>query len=625
MGLVKHIFATTVAFVLTLGVVQAQEVLLPLQSIPTTQIHTKSTSSVELPFFDDFSKCTNSLDPNLWDVCGATAGLGFGELPPTIGMVTLDAIDVTGNIYPQATTSPFPADTLLSRKIRLNSFSPSDSLVLSFFYLPSGGSGNLWERIGDTPDPADSLFLDFYRSADSSWQTVWARGGISEDTLLAQTGHAWQYVTISIVDQAYFDSNFRFRFRNHCSLDATTKRGMAGNCDQWNIDYILLDTARTCLVEGHWRDIAFVTPAPSLLANYQAMPARQYRSADMAQHLQLTITNLYNSELASQYKHVIINDEGDTVYRYDGGFENAPSDGYQTAAAHANPPVGYTFPEGEEHHSYNIIHTVREGVGGDNHPHNDTIRFHQKFTDYYAYDDGTAENGYGLTSTAARVYLAYRFDLNTADTITAIDLYFNRTNNAENESIMFLLTVWQANDDGTPGTVLYCDSQRRRPSVDSLNCYQRYLLERPTVVDGSIFVGFEQIGNDFINLGFDRHTQSADRIWYHTSTMWQQSILRGSLMMRPVFGTAATLAIDDTHHPTSLNPYSIYPNPASGNINITGITEGSHIELYDTYGRMVIATDHSPLAADGLADGLYLVRIISPDGVMHTSKLIIQH
>ena len=92
MGLVKHIFATAVAFVLTLGVVQAQEVLLPLQSIPTTQIHTKSTSSVELPFFDDFSKCTNALDPNLWDVCGATAGLGYGELPPTIGMVTLDAI-----------------------------------------------------------------------------------------------------------------------------------------------------------------------------------------------------------------------------------------------------------------------------------------------------------------------------------------------------------------------------------------------------------------------------------------------------------------------------------------------------------------------------------------------------
>ena len=624
MGLVKHFAATVVAVSLAFGAAQAQEVLLPLQSIPSAKSHAKSHNTVALPFFDDFSRNTDALDPNLWEPCGATSGLGYGELPPTIGMATLDAIDATGNLYPQATTSPFPADTLLSRQIRLDSIAPSDSLVLSFYYLPGGGSGNLWERIGDTPDPADSLYLDFYRPADSSWQTVWARGGISVDTLVAHTGHAWQYVAITISDPSYFDSAFRFRFRNHCSLDATAKRGMAGNCDQWNIDYIMLDTARSSTSEEHWRDIAFVTPAPSLLAHYQAMPARQYRTAEMAQHLQLTITNLYNSELASHYMHFIVNDEGDTVHTYDGGFENAPFNGYQTAAAHANPTVGYTFPESDEHHSYTVIHTVREGTYGDNHPQNDTIRFRQHFADYYAYDDGTAENGYGLTSTAARVYLAYRFDLNTPDTISAVDLYFNRTKDAENESIMFLLTVWQANDDGTPGTVLYSDSQRRRPIIDSLNSYQRYVLESPTVVSGSIFVGFEQVGNDFINLGFDRHTQSADRIWYLTSTAWQQSILRGSLMMRPVFGTAATLGINNSPLSTLHSPL-VYPNPASDIIHIDGLSIGSRIELYDTFGRKILSTLHSPLSTLNFPNGLYLLRIVAPDGSTHTSRLIIQH
>ena len=627
MGMVRHIMAAAIAMAtLATSALHAQEVLLPLQSAPSLGMPAKSAGiAVKLPFFDDFSQPSPTLSPSLWDNCGTTAGLGYGELPPTIGMATLDALDADGNLYTNATTSPFPADTLLSLPIRLDSLTPADSLVLSFFYLPSGGSGNLWERIGDTPDPADSLYLDFYRPGDSTWQNVWARGGISVDTLIAHTGHAWQYVALSISDPAYFDSTFRFRFRNHCSLDAGTKRGMAGNCDQWNIDYILLDTARSSTAMLHPRDVAFVTPAPSLLSHYQAMPARQYRSGDMAQQLQLTIANLYNSELASHYQYDIISGDGDTVYSYDGGFENAPYDGYQTAAPHATPPVGYTFPESDTHSVYNIIHTVREGVGGDSHPQNDTIRFSQVFADYYAYDDGTAENGYGLTSTASHVYLAYRFDLNEEDTLTAVDLYFNRTKDGENESIMFLLTIWQADADGHPSTVLYRDSERRRPAIDGLNAYQRYVLENATVVNGSIFVGFEQIGNDFINLGFDRHTQSADRIWYLTSTAWQQSILRGSLMLRPLFGSAATVGIDDSQHSTLNTQHLIYPNPASTIVNISGLADGSTYNIYDIHGRLLLSGTGNSIDVSQLRDGFYIVRIANPDGSAHATKLIVKH
>ena len=618
----KTAIAALVMMLVGAGRLAAQEVLLPLQA-GVDSPHSKSLTdgAATLPFFDDFSQPTDKLQPVLWEACGASVGTGFGELAPTVGLATLDALDATGNLYPQATTTPFPADTLMSRRIRLDSVSPADSLVLSFFYLPGGGSGNLWERIGDTPDPTDSIYLDLYNNRDSNWTTVWARGGVSVDTLIAQTGKAWQYVAVGITDSAYFDSSFRFRFRNHCSLDATSKKGMKGNCDQWNIDYLILDTGRSVTASPVWRDVAFADAAPKMLEHYRAMPARQYRSTEMAQSMTMTIANLFNSDLATQYAYCIVDEEGDTVHRYDGGFENAPAGGYQNADAHAHPTIGYSFPESTNSRSYEVIHTVREGVGGDSRSQNDTVRFHQVLSDYYAYDDGSPENGYGLTSTASHVYLAYRFDLNTEDTLSAIDLYFNRTLDAENEAIMFYITVWQAGDNGRPGTILYRDSERRRPKFGGMNEYQRYALEQPTVVDGSIFVGFEQVGNDFINLGFDRNNQSADRIWYLTSTEWQQSILRGSLMLRPCFGSEAVNGIETPYKETA--GIIIFPNPSDDHCTVGDHCVG--IELFDQMGRRVATSRSNRIDTGDLPSGLYAARITTHDGTTHVTKLIIRH
>ncbi len=614
MDMVKNRVAAFIVALLLASAVQAQEVLLPLQRTAPHPPAAKTSSECTVPFFDDFA--TGAFpSPTLWEDGGATVGIGYGELPPTIGMATLDALGPDGRLYSQASTSAFPADTLCSRALRLDSLTPADSLVLSFFYLPGGGSGNLWERIGDTPDDFDSLFLDFYRPSDSTWQNVWGRGGISIDTLVAQTGTAWQYVAVSITDLAYFDSTFRFRFRNHCSLDNTSKPGMKGNCDQWNIDYVVLDTARSVIATPRWRDVAFVTPAPSALASYQAMPARQYRTADMVANMPMTITNLFGSPLASHYGYFVISHDGDTLYTYDGGFENAPVSGYQTAANHATPPMGYTFPESAQPATYSIVHVVSEGVGGDSRPLNDTISYRQVFGDYYAYDDGSAENGYGLTSTAARVYLAYRFDLNTEDTLTAVDMYFNSTYNSENEAIQFYLTIWQANEEGHPGTVLYRDEQRRRPVVG--DHFSTYALESQTLVSGSIFVGFEQVGNNFINLGFDRNTQTADRIWYLTSTEWQQSILRGSLMLRPRFGSAATMGIGT---PASLPTITVVPNPASDMVHLGNLPSGASVTIYDLYGRRLFTSGETVLDISALSAGIYILRV---DGSATATKLII--
>lgn len=55
--------------------------------------------------------------------------------------------------------------------------------------------------------------------------------------------------------------------------------------------------------------------------------------------------------------------------------------------------------------------------------YNDSISFVQEVSNYYAYDDGSAEAAYFLQTAGAK--LAYRYDLLGADSLRAIRIYFN--------------------------------------------------------------------------------------------------------------------------------------------------------------------------------------------------------
>lgn len=609
--------------------VEAQEMLVPAGRWQQHRESVKSTASVSLPFFDDFSDYSGTPDGRHWMPGGAYVGVDYGPLPPTVGMMTLDALDADGRLYPQATTSPFPADTAMSLPIRLDGLDSVDSVVMSFFYLPGGSGENPWETVGDTPNAHDSLFLDFYSVADSAWHTVWSRGGTSAAQLEFETGHAWQYVSIAISDSCYLDSSFRFRFRNHCSLTDNGVVGMAGNADQWNIDYVLIDRGRTVDSIGVFRDMAFVKPAPTMLKNYRAMPARQYRSSEMAQQLSMTIASLYSSPIASYYSYSILDSNGTVLYTYDGGYQNAPPQGYQTEAVHARPSVGYAFEQSNNERRYTIVHNVREGASGDDYPQNDTVRYTQVFGNYYAYDDGTAENGYGVKTNGQAPSIACRFDLNEADTLTAVDIAFNRTMGDATETARFFLTIWRS-EEGRPGTVLYSDATARQPlwpdSASVANghgAFRRFTLERDVVVDGSIFVGIRQDDNTFINIGFDRSYNSSDRMWQLSTMEWQQVYLSGSLMLRPCFGQAATIGIATVEHEDA--EITLFPNPADKQVTLGGAAAGDHATVYDIQGRRVLTTVDNVINTANLLAGMYIVKVVTRTGRVHIAKLIIRH
>ena len=79
----------------------------------------------------------------LWEGNNCFVNQGYQYLPPSIGVVTLDAIDKDGSLYPDASSFGFMGDTLCSKTIRLDSLqspivralSVSDSIYLSFFVL----------------------------------------------------------------------------------------------------------------------------------------------------------------------------------------------------------------------------------------------------------------------------------------------------------------------------------------------------------------------------------------------------------------------------------------------------------------------------------------------------------
>lgn len=623
--LCKSIFCLIVCFYGGVISLQGQEIITPLQAASRTLMPPKNidTLSLTLPFFDDFSNYQGLPDNQRWLSSSAFINRDYGTLPPTLGVATLDALDAEGNLYSNATTSIFSADTLVSQRIRLDSvflpyrksLQPVDSVYLSFYYLPGGGFGNMWERVGDAPEEMDSLFLEFYNSTDTCWTVVWAIGGITVDSLLSQTGNAWQYVTIPIFNTSYFNRYFQFRFRNYCSLDNNPKLGMVGNTDQWNIDYVYIDYNRN--YNNHtFRDVAFVNKAPSMLTEYQAMPARQFMATDMASTISMTITNLYSQTLATEYFYDVYNNAtGANIAHYDGGYENAPTyapnNVYQTAAAHATPQVNFSYPISNEQGSYRVVHVVHEGVSGDAHTANDTVVFDQVFSNYYAYDDGVPENGYGLTTTGGKMYLAYTFSLNQIDTLTAVDLYFNKTRNNENAGIKFHLCVWQDNN-GTPGTLIYRNSTNHIVSFDSLNQYVRYRFDAPIVVDGKIYVGFEQTGTDYINLGFDRNNDASNKIFYRTSNQWQQSILRGALMLRPCFGQSALVSITDV--PQNNLQMSLYPNPTYNmlNIDIKGVVPADKLQMqvFNMHGRCLYnGAYQQQLSVIGYSAGIYVLRL----------------
>jgi hypothetical protein len=660
---IQHNFCKTLLlllFVSFAGSMQAQEFLTGLKS--NTQIIKEAQKQKELlfngksqpentplllPFFEDFSNYIGYPNENLFIDKQAFVNNTFPVFAPTIGVVTLDALNEFGEIYPHLNTSSKGADTLTSRFIRLDSLlvegafreiTLADSLYFSFYFQPGGGGvagAGPWEYIGNQPDANDSLVLEFgyYPKGDTvtRWDHIWSTPGFNLNKWTSENPlQYFKQVMIPITNEKYLCGNFQFRFRNYASLEPQQGiLGWEGNVDQWHIDYIRLDVKRNHN-DIFTNDLAFVSPTTSFLKNCQSMPWKQFQPADMKSNFTNQLSNLFGGTLSSTYEYTITY-KGNVVHSYESGAYNTPpyfSDGVVTQPRQASPAISpYSPPYLTDTATFKITHIFQNSSGVDHDfcLANDTCVFEQKFYDYYAYDDGTAEYGYCINNQFNIAYLAMKFPLRVSDELSAVRMWFNHTRNSENEGAQFNIVVWK-DDNGQPGDTLYTSTVKQPRFAEQFLDFVEYQFDKKVPVSGNIWVGFQQQGNVQLNIGFDQNTDSREFFKFNTQGKWETSVFRGTPMLRPVFGEIDPLSICCAPPVAA----KLRPNPAKDWVEITNYElRIMNVEVFDMMGRGQKAEGRRPKAENvlevnvsHLPAGIYFVRIYYEDNSFETVKLI---
>ncbi len=597
----------------------------------------QDTTPVMLPFSDDFSSDDVFPSPLRWTDHFAFENDDMPVYPINLGAMTLDAINDSGNMYPNAVPGPqaFIADYLTSRYIRLDStftpvpraLTPGDSVYFSFYYQPQGR--------GKAPQNSDSLILEFLIPAHDSilpndtiqipdlWTRVWHANGMALDTFFLRNNKWFMQVILPVKDPRYFTKNFRFRFFNYVSLASSAEPSWQSNTDQWNLDNVYLDAGRNRYDTVH-PELRFVYRPPSLLKRYESMPYPQYSddpTNEMRDTIDVVMSNRDVLEHLSSYNYYVTDPGGSFSKSYSGGNYNIPpftSVPYVTYQKFAHPEVPFLIPISQaDSASFLLRHVVRDITPGS--AFGDTMQGYQRFYNYFAYDDGTPEASYGLTPTGSK--LAYRFKLNKSpDTLRAIKMYFNKTLSNASEQF-FYLCVWNDNA-GKPGDTIYSDLVFTR-YADSLNKFVTYHLNPPLRITGTFFVGWIQTTGDNLSIGYDRYNNSQGEIFYNSTGVWNTSAFSGSLMIRPVVGKPIPVGIGE-HRSNDLK-LTVYPNPCSGgtlqvrvqeNSETGPVNESATITITDMVGHARIKTGYkTAIDVAGLNAGLYFLELKDRSGI----------
>lgn len=609
----------------------------------------RGDTPLTLPFTDDFSLPGPYPDSSRWSDRNAYVNWNFGVRPPTVGMATLDATDYRGRIYAHGLKTAFPADTMTSRPIRTDSvftpiaraLTPSDSIYFSFYYQPGGGlRDHPWEGLGDAPEGSDSLILEFgYLTGDSvptpdstglipeiRWKNVWSAGGMPLDKFIS-THHLdstvlFRQVMIPLTDTVFFNKGFRFRFRNLASLEYTDENPTwAGNVDFWNIDYVRLDRGRS-RSDTFIDDIAIAENPGSLLQKYESMPWRHFSAAELKPALHPLLINLSNATKNASYQYRITNPEGQVVGSYDGGsynIEHYLRTGYQQYAPHAHASLGSVqLASSADTVDFCVLHIHKEAGSGDRNPYNDTVRFIQRFRNYFAYDDGTPEAGYTVVDIDTyHTAMALKFTLNSPDTLRAVSMFINSVLNNAN-SFGFTLCVWGDRND-MPGELLYSQnvSQTDEPGIYD---FQLFYLDQPVAVSGNFYIGYELQGRDFLNIGFDQNSNHSGEIRYFSGNKWHSSFLCGTPMIRPFVGDGWNPLPSGASGYGTAETLELYPNPAHSTLHIrlpASMTAGdATMEVVSLSGQLLYRGAFSrTLSTEQLPAGMYMIRIA---GERHT-------
>lgn len=583
----------------------------------------QSVGSMSLPFWDDFSFTQEADFPNdtLWITRKSVwVNNGIGINPPSIFSATFDGIDSTGKPYNiTEILAKGYADRLASRPIDLSTLPPSqaDSVFLSFFYQVTGR--------GEAPDVDDNFSL-WFRDVNGTWEKVFEVGN---SLILNPTEFYYQMVK---VDSKFFHDKFQFKFQNFARL--------SGPYDTWNLDYIYLNKRRKA-TDKYFHDQSLTKPITSIFKNYRAIPIKHFK--DTASSVLILpksgFYNLYKFD-AQSFKY----STWATITQKVGETETSQTLTLQEEGdpqtvlpkfTHLELELAETVPVSALNLSADSIH-IDFKLGFDSGDKNivpetplfepidftlnDTVYAEFILHKHYAYDDGTAEYGAGLNQPGSE--MAYKFNMYTKapDTVVAVDIYFPQFGNSSSQSV--ILKFWNSTLD-QPTTEIHSETIAIQRSIS--NRFIRYVLSEPVGVRKSFFVGWEQTATVIVPVGLDKNNDSGDKIFANISGTWEQNQnVRGSLMIRPVFGKGNASVVTGLEKSKSAE---VYPNPNNGQFNIP--MDADNILIASMMGNFIEfecskGVDNQVIRLSNPIPGIYVIRY-RHHGMLNSTKVWVRY
>ena len=480
---------------------------------------------------------------------------------------------------------------------------------------------------GQVSIPCDSVFTTV---ADTTWYHIWSVPGQKLETFMTENdGQYFKHVMIPITDVNFFKDNFYFRFYNYASIVNSSLPTQRSNEDNWNIDFVYLNIHRT-INDTDYPMLTFSGKRPSFFNRYQAIPYRQYRvnpNSAMRESLDVDIANLDGIDHEANYYYKVQKIGGGqhytralepvTIQPYKiNGYLQCPEYGESPAC----PYVGELFALNMWYDSvsYQISHYVYDSTA--NPPLADSMIYRVGMYNYYAYDDGTPELGYGVSNAGGK--FAVRFDIGDYDTIQGVQLLFNHTLKDANEKY-FDIVVWKE-ENGKPGEELYRLSGQRPQWQEQIYRFTYYKFDQVVTTTTTFYIGIEQSHSSLINIGLDTSNDNMEYNFVNTNGSWQQSNMRGSLMIRPVMGPSYYIGVEENGPSTGSGTLTVYPNPASDLLHLEGDFENGQVRLYDITGRKVYQGAYQrEISVDNLNNGLYFIQIVTAEGQVINQKFII--
>lgn len=266
---------------------------------------------------------------------------------------------------------------------------------------------------------------------------------------------------------------------------------------------------------------------------------------------------------------------------------------------------------------------------------NDTMCFQQHFSNYYSYDDGSAERAYGLQNAGGK--MAVRFNTPLEDTLLGYYAYFCPIQYVATDQT-FIMQVWNESN-GTPGELLTTELDNftfHQPHYyeSGPDLFIFYPLQTPVSIPaGNFFVGCIQQNAISLNFGLDKNTNANGSLLFYQlqgQSTWLQSNITGTVMLRPVFKSALPNWTQVDELPTTA--IQLYPNPVTDQLMIAGLnpTGRHHITWMNSEGKLLGQlqanyVEQSVVITSDLTPGMYFLRITDQNNqVISTLRFIKQ-